>query len=157
VSESRLQPGQHYWKVLEPFWTCVSIYDGPDVFQEQFSLLPPRIAVLFAARWLHSEVRNGGFHQFFYNPTGVLAPESFLAFNKLKLDDAAEVIREAMGFFETPYPRDQEQRCVVLDSIPGKNRDEYDPFVQLDKRYYKLVPSSTYRFALAADAFAAGI
>lgn len=154
MSVSTPEPGKRYWRELEPFWTTVSIYRGPEVFRKEFSRLRPEIGVLFAARWLHSEVYNGGFHQFFSNPTGVLAPEAYAAFHALKLDEAAVLIRRAMSFFGPIYPREQEDRCVMLDSIPGDTRLEFDPFFPLDPLYYELLPPETQRFALAADAFA---
>jgi hypothetical protein len=154
MSESPPQPGQVYRRALEPFWKTVSIYEGPAVFCEQFDRLPREIGVLFAAHWLNSEVCNGGFHQFFSNPTGVLAPEAHTAFRALELEQAAAIIQQAISFFGPDYPREQEDRCVMLDSIPGDTRAEYDPFYALDPLYFELLPSATRRFQLAADTYA---
>lgn len=143
------EPGEKYWFVLEPHFEKVSIYEGGVVFLRQFQSLPPGIGTLLAAHWLDSEVCNGGFHQFFSNPTGVLAPEALTAFQDLGLDDAA-----ALRFFGSPYPRGQEARQAMLQAVAGEAREEWDPFFALDDRYYTSLPAGSCRLALAADAWA---
>ncbi len=146
------KPGERYWRALVPYCDAVSIYDGPEVFSEQFARLPRAIGVLLAAHWLDTEVCNGGFHQFFHNSTGVLAPEALAAFRALNLADAAQAVQEAIHFFGEPYPRDRAVRQTMLDSIPGDSHTERNPFTELDKRYYDA--RSSDRFSLAADAYA---
>ncbi len=153
MSASTSEPGQRYWRALEPYWKTVSIYGGPAVFRDQFNRLPSAIGVLYAAHWLDSEVCNGGFHQFFSNSTGVLAPEAHAAFRTLDLNDAAALVQQAMDFFGPIYPREQEDRCLMLKSIPGDTRGEFDPFFTLDPIYYELLPWDPPRLALAADAY----
>ena len=70
------KPGDLYWSLVEPHWERISIYDGGATFLRQFLTTPVRSRHLFAAHWCMSEVYNGGFHQFFHNSTGVLAPEA---------------------------------------------------------------------------------
>ena len=145
------EPGQRYWQMLAPIWGSVSIYDGAEEFCKQFSQLRPDLGVLFAAHWLNSEVCNGGFHQFFSNPTGVLAPEAHAAFQVLKLNEASALIRKAMDFFGPTYPREQMDRRAMLNAIEGKTRRECDPFFPLDEVYYRILSSASQRFKLAAD------
>jgi len=78
--DSNPRPGERYWRLIKPFSRELSIYDGPEVFLYQFRQLPPEVGHLLAAHRCQSEVRNGGFHQFFSNSTGVLAPEALAAF-----------------------------------------------------------------------------
>ena len=73
------KPPDSYWRLLEPIWDSVSIYDGPKTFLRQYRRLPRAVGHLFAAHWCQSEICNGGFHQFFGNSTGVLAPEAMEA------------------------------------------------------------------------------
>jgi hypothetical protein len=70
--------GEAYWALVEPYWDGVDIYEGPGRFLDDFKAVPARSAHLLAAHWCQSEVINGGFDQFFYNSTGVLAPDSRL-------------------------------------------------------------------------------
>src|SRR5829696_2343578 len=76
-----------YWQVLEPYWARIDIYNGPEAFLATYGEVPPVVQILFAAHWCESEVSNGGLHQFFMNPTGVLAPEAAQAFRKLGFPD----------------------------------------------------------------------
>ena len=146
------RPGDRYWRALAPHAEVVSIYDGPEAFREQFARLPHGIGILLAAHWLDSEVCNGGFHQFFSNSTGVLAPEALAAFRTLNLDAAAEAVAQAIHFFGDPYPRERDVRQTMLESIPGESHADRNPFTELDERYYDALPSD--RFLFAADAYA---
>ena len=152
MSDHTSTPGETYWRALEPFCDSVSIYDGPAVFQQQFSTIPSHIGVLLAAHWLDSEVNNGGFEQLFFNSTGVLVPEARAAFEALNLRDAAAVIEEAMSVFGPDYPRDRAQRVTMLEALLAASRRQSNPFTALDDRYYDLVPSE--RFESAADSYA---
>jgi hypothetical protein len=148
------EPGTIYWEHLEPVWRFVSIYDGGDIFLHEFKQLSRREQTLFAAHWCQSEICNGGFHQFFLNPTGVLAPEAAGAFQELGLPEAASLIQEAMAFFGDPYPRDQERRAAALEAVPGSSREEWDPFRHLDDPFYAVIDWPNNVFATAADTYA---
>ena len=116
----------------------MSIYDGPIIFLNGFEKLPEPARHLFAVWWCDSEVCNGGFHQFFSNSTGVLAPEAAEGFRAIALNECAELVEAAIKMFDEPYPRDQEARLAVLERLkrPGDKRKEWDPFYELDDRYY---------------------
>ena len=128
-------PNAGYWSVLEPYWERIDIYSGPERFLATYSAAPEVQQVLFAAHFCESEVGNGGFHQFFSNPTGVLAPEAARAYRRLGLPDLAAIVEEAMAFWGNPYPRDQGERQDRLVRQPSKRREEWDPFVALDERF----------------------
>lgn len=162
MKSERDNSGEIYWKAIEPIWKKISIYDGGDVFLKQFGAVRPELGHLFAAHWCKSEIDNGGFHQFFYNPTGVLAPEAAEGFQAIGLSDTAELIREAIKSFGSPYPREQEVRMAFLDAITGNSRAKWDPFYKLDNRFYDSLnqPGKTsigeagMRFYIAADDYA---
>jgi len=99
-----------YWSKVEPYWDDVSIYDGEELFLDQFSRLPKVSQTLFAAHWLQSEVGNGGFFQFFQNDTGVLAPEALSAFKELGMPKCADIVARAMEPYGHPYPRGAKAR-----------------------------------------------
>src|SRR5215204_4513255 len=91
------QPGQRYWALVEPEWMRLNLSwdDGPQEFIRQFQVTPIKASHLYAAHWCQSEVCNGGFHQFFYNTTGILAPESLNGFEAIGLRDWCETLRTA--------------------------------------------------------------
>lgn len=144
-------PGERYWSVIEPIWDSIDIYGTPENFLHQFHAVSPGAGHLFAAHWCQSEVCNGGFHQFFCNSTGVLAPEALAGFLAIGLSEWTKLLAEAMKFFGAPYPRDREKRLAMLPRGPGK-RKEWDPFYALDDRFYLHAKENPWD--LAADRFA---
>jgi Domain of unknown function (DUF4375) len=147
------RPGEAYWQVLSPYWKQVDIYRGGDVFLRTLANVPEPAAHLLALKWCRSEVCNGGFHQFFGNPTGVLAPEAARGFRAIGMPATAEILERAMAVFATPYPRAQEMRQQFLSSIPGEIREEWDPFSALDNAFYEAIGDDALDDA--ADAYAA--
>jgi hypothetical protein len=72
-----------YWAIIEPIWQTIDISDGADVFLDTFFKAPQDAALLYAAHFCQSEVCNGGFFQFFFNSTGILAPEAVNGFRAI--------------------------------------------------------------------------
>ena len=135
---NRDRPGAAAWRLIEPHWEAVSIYEGPIVFLDGFARLSKAARHLFAVWWCDSEVCNGGFHQFFSNSTGVLAPEALEGFRAIGLIECAELVELALRKFGEPYPRDREARQAALKLIepPSDSRQERDPFHNLNNLYY---------------------
>ena len=148
-----LRPGRLYVLALEPMRAAVSIYDGAKTFLQQLDTVTRAQGGLLAASWCQSEVCNGGFHQFFQNPTGVLAPEAAAGFDFLDLPSAARIVRRATDMFGARYPREQPERVAALRrlELPGASRKEWDPFSALDREFYAV--AGTRAFGLHADAF----
>jgi hypothetical protein len=147
------RPGETYWQVVSPYWDKVDIYSDADAFLRTFAKVPEPAGHLLALHWCQSEVCNGGFHQFFTNSTGVLAPEAARGFRAINMSPIAILLEKAMAMFGTPYPRTREKRQQFLSSIPGKTRDEWDPCVALDRAFYEA--SGDDLLYDAADAYAA--
>lgn len=143
-----------YWVLVEPIWDEISIYAGPKVFLDQFNAAPIASRTLFAAHWLQSEVRNGGFHQFFSNLTGVLAPEAVAAYEAIHMPKVAGLVRTAIGWFGETYPRDRGVREGRLDAYANKNPDGWNPFDSLDDEFFELIDKEHGGFVHAANLFA---
>jgi Domain of unknown function (DUF4375) len=131
-------PGTDAWRAVHPYWTMVSIYDGPVTFLRGFEQLPEHVRHLFAIRWCDYEVCNGGFRQFLSNSTGVLAPEAADGFRAVGLDEFAELVDAAIGFFQKPFPRDRAARQEALAILDRRGTElrELDSFRELNGRYY---------------------
>ena len=67
MSEIATKP---YWNLVQPYWDKISIYDGEAIFLQEFLAAPQAVQHLFAAHWLQSEVRNGGWGLFFFELDG---------------------------------------------------------------------------------------
>lgn len=132
------EAGLAAWRVIEPYCEALSIYDGPLVFLDGFERLPEPARHLLAVWWCDAEVCNGGFYQFFTNSTGVLAPEAAEGFRAVGLAECAELVESAIAKFYEPYPRDRAARRAALEVLkrPGEKRAEWDPFGEMDGRYF---------------------
>jgi hypothetical protein len=129
----------NYWTLLEPIWLPLnrSWDDGPERFIRRFRSVRQELGHLYAAHWCQSEVCNGGFLQFFSNTTGLLAPEALNGFRAIGAAEWSEILAEAMKYFGTPYPRDRDDREEFLPMRQRSPREEWDPFYELDKRFYE--------------------
>lgn len=147
-----------YWDLIGEAFDSVDIYNGPEIFLAGFSPLPQTVKNILAAHWCQSEVNNGGFDQFFSNPTGVLAPEAEAGFRAIGLTEAADIVASAIAMFGPEYPRDREARDAAMDQMPhhltesnlGGTFRRVDVFDELDERFYEALDG----FEDAANAYA---
>src|SRR5262249_34399886 len=102
-------------------------------------------------------VCNGGFHQFFSNSTGVLAPEALQAFRAMGLPEWGACLEEAMRFFGSTYPRDRSVRDQLLAQVTGKASRERDHFRNVDDRFFAWLRAEGDPWELAADTYASTI
>lgn len=147
--------GEDYWTAIEPFWEEVSIYDGPDVFLDQLGKVPPHLATLLCGHWCQSEVYNGGFHQFFHNSTGVLAPEAVDAYRAIGMPELGGVVARAMSVFGPEYPRQREVRQKFLDGRSPDSEAWDDDFGALESEFFRLLQEESGGWDTAADRWAA--
>lgn len=138
-----------WWSLIKADCDRVSIYDGPDRFLADTKDMPDWRVHLLAVHWCDAEVCNGGFHQFFLNDTGVLAPEALSGYEAIGRPDLADLLRQAMFRLRGDYPRDRTVRHRALEGglfrkVPGFN--------DLDDRYYELIGASDLSDALNAYA-----
>lgn len=151
---AKTAPGEAYRKVLDSISGDISVYDGPDVFLDEFNQVGPKLGHLFAADFCFSEICNGGLYQFFWNSSGVLAPEAHAGFIALGLPKTAKLLAKAMKFFGPEYPRDRAERQALLPDGPEETQEEWNPFDKMDTLYFKLYDQENGGFEKAADAYA---
>lgn len=111
-------------------WEAVDIYRDRETLRSVLDLATPGQIGAFAAQWCESEVCNGGFHQFFHNSTGILAPEALAGFRQLGANGLATPLFDAMALFPGGPPDDCGARQEALDLIP------YESFRPLDDAFY---------------------
>ena len=121
------------WPITDVPTSEIDMYSGPEVFLDEYDRAPDVQKVLFAAYWLQAELLNGGIHQFFWNDTGVLAPEAADACRTLGLSRLASAVESAMEWFGEVYPRVREVRQEALD------RADDDVFDRLDDEVVELI------------------
>ena len=142
-----------YWALVEPYWEKVSIYDGPARFRRDFAGVPERTGHLLAAHWAQSEICNGGFDQFFWNSTGVLAPESVAGFQAIGMKRTAALIAKAMEAFGPKYPRGRTSRWIIIRKLRKKSQDGY-ALEHLEDRFYRLIQEENGGWESAATRYA---
>lgn len=125
-----------YWPIIEPDFDRVSIYDGPDRFLADIKGTPEWRVNLLAVHWCDSEVCNGGFDQFFFNNTSVLAPEAVLGYRAIARPDLADLLQQAMERLRPTFSRDRRARQRALKGGLFRKRPDFE---DLDDRYYALM------------------
>ena len=117
----------------------ISIYDGPEVFLQDFRHANRAQQIAFAGFWFHAEVLNGGLQQFFSNDTGVLAPEAVAACRDVGLPNLASHLEQAMAWFGQPYPRERSERESALQAFADTHPDSEGLFDDLDDVLVSLI------------------
>jgi hypothetical protein len=141
---------QGYWSLVKPIWNVAEFYEGPAEFLRTFAEIPKLAGLLFAAHFCQSEVINGGLFQFFFNSTGILAPEAIEGFIAIGQVAVAESVQEACSLFGEPYPLERSLRQSKLKT--------FDPqlFKSLSLKLCENIGSERGGFEAAADRYAAG-
>jgi hypothetical protein len=142
-----------YWDYIEPYWDVFDIYNGLKGFETSIRGVPRPAVLLYAAHFCHSEVHNGGFLQFFWNNTGVLAPEAIEGYSVIGMPTSASLLKEAASRLGTPYPRDREDRWEALLAASERGKPELMRiFEKLDpddtRGFYKVFVESTRNLRL---------
>ncbi|HST11480.1 MAG TPA: DUF4375 domain-containing protein [Terriglobales bacterium] len=136
-----------YWDIVEPVWDVIDVYEGPETFRQTYNSVPKESGLMFAAHFCQSEVCNGGFEQFFWNSTGVLAPEAVEGFLEIGQAQVASLIRSAMDLLGQPYPRDRDERQARLSEVTKGSLDS------LDETFFVLIESEEGGFEAAANRY----
>lgn len=148
----RTEAEEGYWSLVEPIWDQLNeTWEiGPENFVQRFSSIDSDAKYLYAAHWCISEVDNGGLLQFFWNSTGILAPEAMKGFKLAGLTDLAQILDEAIRHFGEAYPRERTERLLSLPDWQRIERKKWDPFHKLDDRFY----DHSGKWEAAANVFA---
>ncbi len=150
----------HYWDIVDPYWEEFDIYRQKN-YLKVIKNFPQPVVHLTAAHWCMSEVRNGGLHQFYLNPTGIVAPEAVIGFAKIRMDKTSRLLERSMLFFNKPYPRSRVKRTELLDAFAihsgSEFRREADPFFMLDEIFMDLLETEFSGFQVAASLYASEI
>jgi hypothetical protein len=125
------------WLVIKQLWDWADFYGEYEPFREQLTELTPGQRAIYCTTWLDSEVKNGGFHQFFHNSTGMLGPEALQGFQDIGMEASARAVQAAFDYYKVdPYPRERSDRQLRLPDYEATKDERWT----LDKSYYE----STY-------------
>lgn len=114
--------------------------EDPEQFHAEISMLSPAIANVICVELLDWQVRNGGFHQYFYNPYGITIDGAVRGFEAMGLIQCARIAREACAKFGAGVPEDRDDRIALV----GDMDDEKISFNEEDDAYYALDMDAMY-------------
>jgi hypothetical protein len=154
MSKQNLKDGDIYFNAIDSLWDTVYFCGEPETFLKQYKSIDEIRRNLFTSHCCYSEVCNGGFHQFFINPTGVLAPEAALGFKAIGLNSCADIVEQAISFFGNSFPREWEKRNSILDKFSEENLENWNPFFNLDNEFYDALDLKEFLFEKMADKYA---
>jgi hypothetical protein len=136
------------WRVIEPAWNAVNIYDGPEALATDLAPLSPGQRALLALHWCISEVSNGGFDQFFTNPSGLLADNAADGLARIGASESVRILREAIDIFAS-RPASPELDDPAFDE--AADAEAFDAYrarhAPLEDRFYELIETELYPLA----------
>ena len=141
---------EHY----APYYERFNFYEGREVWLQSIEDIPTKAVNLFSVHWLHHEIYNGGFWQYFYNSTCVSFPEAQTGFQAIGMPEVASLIGKAAALVGDPFPFDTDERRLIV----GEPSDRMD-FGELTDRFYELADTDKVfrrqpKFVQFADAYA---
>lgn len=111
------------WRVIEDIWMAPGSVDD----ESRLAQLTPGQRAVYSLTWTEREVCNGGFHQYFWNPTGGLAHTAIDGSRFLGLDEYGDLIvrgdETGLGTTEPLYEGARQER---LDRLPAAAEEELD-------------------------------
>ncbi len=146
-----------YWGiVLDPHFDRLCDCSRDEAaFEDSFRAFPEPVRHLFAIHMCCCEVSNGGFHQFFFNSTGLWAPTATAGFRAIGLTGTVAILEEAMAMFGANYPMntDECRRRLVELGIDWDDEPKY--IDDLNTRFYAIHPlGGNPELSAAGDAYA---
>ncbi len=119
------------WRLIEPLWYEVSIYDGKEVFDRDLAPYSRAQRLFLALFWYESEVCNGGHDQFLSNSTGVVWKDALEGLELLGLQSLADNLRRVADMFGGEIPFDRDEREEALQELYDAAADDDDEFPDL--------------------------
>jgi hypothetical protein len=140
---------EYYAQYEEKF----NFYEGRDVWLNSIQDIPEKAVYLFSIHWLHLEIYNGTFCQYFFNSTCISYPEAVRGFTAIGMPEVAEIVEKASLRVGDPFPLEEVKRRAIVGG-PQKRMDFDD---QIDK-YYELADTEKFfrrqpRFVTLAEEY----
>ena len=128
-----------YPRIYEPYYEKFDFYNGRVAWLESIREIPIKAVHLFSIHWLHTEVYNGGFWQYFYNSTSTSYSEAIQGYKAIGMPEVALVINSAASKLGSPFPFDKENREKIVGSP-----DNQMNFADLDEKFYELADTKQF-------------
>jgi hypothetical protein len=126
---------EYYAQYEEKF----NFYEGRDVWLNSIQDIPEKAVNLFSIHWLHLEVYNGTFWQYFFNSTSISYPEAVRGFTAIGMLEVAEIVEKASLRVGDPFPFEEVKRREIVGG-PQKRM----AFDDLTDMFYKLADNDKF-------------
>lgn len=126
---------RRYWELIKPLFDSVNVEEPAAFFASTRDVSRPRL-LMFAAHFCLSEIHNGGLLQFFWNTTGILAPEAIEGFEAIGMPMLASTISAAASPLGDPYPRNRDDRLDALLAASGRTQVEIESIFRQTSNFY---------------------
>lgn len=130
---------RRYPRIYAPYYDGFNFYDGRENWIASTEGAPKEAVLLYSLHWLHLEVYNGGFWQYFYNSTGTSYPEASRGFSAIGMPNVAKIVDKAASRLGDPFPLETDERRKIVGG-PGDRMD----FGDLDTQFYALADTDTF-------------
>jgi hypothetical protein len=105
---------ESYWEILKPFFEAIDTGGSTEAYAASLGKVPRAVVLLYATHMCLAEVHNGGLLQFFWNSTGIVAPETIEGFAAIGMPKLGSLVKQAASLLGDPYPRDRDARWDAL-------------------------------------------
>ena len=138
------------WRVIAPAYEAVSLSEGPEALARDLTSLTPGQRALLAMHWCVAETLNGGFDQFFTNPSGLLADEALIGFQRLGVPEITSILRAAREILAARPP---EADTNAADFDEATEADRFDAYLEryepLEHEFHAILDGALYPRAAA--------
>jgi hypothetical protein len=131
-NHAKMKDGDLFHHVLENMQDAVNFYEDRKTLRSMLDLATPGQEALYAIWWTQAEIDNGGFHQYFYNSTGILSPEALEGYRLIGAGKFAELHVRATKLFKKGVPLESRERRKAVERLPK------EPFDELSDEFYRL-------------------
>ena len=121
-----------WWSVIENLYWRADLSRGRKRLEATLRQATAGQRALLAIHWWQSEMDNGGFHQFFWNPSGLLIDDVLSGLARVEAQPHAGLLRRALALFPGGRPPAASRLQRTLDAIPPRR------FAALDGEFQRL-------------------
>ena len=113
------------WAAIEPVWDFLyPSGNGAGTGWRVKRVTAGQLAI-FSTWWLESEVRNGGFEQYFYNSSGHYAKDALEGLRRIGATAFAAIVRDALAVFPSGEPpKLRDERIAALERALERSCDQ---------------------------------
>ena len=145
---------RRYPRIYAPYNKTFNFYEGREKWIESTANAPREAVILYSLHWLHLEVYNGGFWQYFFNSTGTSFPEAVEGFRAIGMPEVALVVENAAAKLGESYPFNVDRRREIVGD--PQNRMDFHEF---ETDFYALADTDKFfrrlpKFVPFAETFA---